>query len=200
MNLFLGLNQELVNWMILPLMIFFARILDVSIGTLRIVLVSKGIRGFAALAGFVEVFIWIIAISQIMQNLNNFMNYFGYAAGFATGTYVGLIIESKLSLGKVVLRIITRRDANDLIDHLIEQDYNLTSLDAKGRFGDVKIIFMVISRKEIPQVIRIINEYNPRAFYTIEDVRFVNDLDSIKKINPLFMKLTNIRKVFSARK
>ncbi len=200
MDLFSGLNQELVKWFLLPLLIFLARILDVSIGTFRIVLVSKGIRGLAAIAGFVEVFIWIIAISQIFQNVNNFLNYFAYASGFATGTYVGLIIESKISIGKVVVRIITRRDATELIDLLINQDYHITVLDAKGRYGDVKVIFMVLQRKEIPKVIRIINEYNPRAFYTIEDIRYVNDLDSLKKINPLFLKFSNILKVFSARK
>jgi len=200
LDLFSGLNQELVKWFLLPLLIFLARILDVSIGTFRIVLVSKGIRGLAAIAGFVEVFIWIIAISQIFQNVNNFLNYFAYASGFATGTYVGLIIESKISIGKVVVRIITRRDATELIDLLINQDYHITVLDAKGRYGDVKVIFMVLQRKEIPKVIRIINEYNPRAFYTIEDIRYVNDLDSLKKINPLFLKFSNILKVFSARK
>jgi len=180
--------------------IFFARIIDVSLGTIRIILVSKGIRGIAALLGFVEVFIWIIAIGQIMQNLTNFFNYFGYAAGFASGTYIGVFIENKLSIGKVLIRIITPKDSTELLEYLVIHDYHLTTMDAEGRFGDVKIIFLVIQRKEVPTLITLINRYNPRAFYTIEDVRFVNETAQIPKNNPFFLKLSSLRKVFTLRK
>ncbi|MFH1051840.1 MAG: DUF2179 domain-containing protein [bacterium] len=200
MDIFSGIDPTIVNWLIMPLFIFFARIIDVSLGTIRIILVSKGIRGLAALLGFIEVFIWIIAIGQIMQNLNNFLNYFGYAAGFASGTYIGIFIENKLSIGKVLIRIITRKDATDLLEYLIIHDYHLTSMDAEGRFGDVKIIFLVLQRKDVHNLIRLINRYNPRAFYTIEDVRYVNDTIFIPKNNPFFLKLSNLRKIFTLRK
>ncbi len=200
MDIFSGIDPTIVSWVILPLFIVVARIIDVSLGTVRIILVSKGVRGLAAILGFIEVFVWIIAIGQIMQNLNNFLNYLGYATGFALGTYIGIFIENKLSIGKVLIRIITRREATDLLDHLISQDYHLTSMDAEGRFGDVKIIFMVLQRKEVPSVISLINEYNPRAFYTIEDVRCVNDTALLSGNNPFFLKLSNLRKVFTLRK
>lgn len=125
--------------------------------------------------GFVEVIVWVIAIGQIMQNLNSWVNYVAYASGFAVGTYVGMIIEKRLSIGKVVLRIITKREADELVEHLFENDYHHTSMEADGRFGKVRIIFMALSRKQLPEVIKIINEYNPNAFYTIEDIRFVNE-------------------------
>jgi uncharacterized protein YebE (UPF0316 family) len=200
MEIFSGIDKDLVNFLILPLFIFFARIIDVSIGTIRIIFVSKGIRGLAAILGFIEVFIWIIAIGQIMQNLTNFLNYFAYAAGFATGTYFGVILENKISIGKVVVRIITRRDATELLEHLIKNNFHFTSADAEGRFGDVKIIFLVLNRKEIPTLIKKINEYNPRAFYTIEDIRFVNDMEAIPKLSPFSMRLQNLRRIFTPRK
>jgi uncharacterized protein YebE (UPF0316 family) len=200
MNFFNGIEPELLNWVVLPLFIFFARIIDVSIGTIRIILVGKGIRGIATIAGFIEVFIWIIAIGQIMQNLDNFINYFAYASGFATGTYVGIFLENKISIGKVVVRIITRKDASELITHLSDDNYHLTSIDANGRYGPVKIIFLVLKRKEVSGLINIINKYNPKAFYTIEDVRFVNDLEYIPKTNPFFNRLTNLRRIFTLRK
>ena len=200
MNFFEGIEPELLNWVILPLFIFFARIIDVSIGTIRIILVGKGIRGIATIAGFIEVFIWIIAIGQIMQNLDNFLNYFAYASGFAAGTYIGIFLENKISIGKVVVRIITRKDASELISHLSDDDYHLTSFDADGRFGPVKIIFLVLRRKEVSELINVINKYNPKAFYTIEDVRFVNDLEYIPKAEPFFNRLTNVRRIFTLRK
>jgi uncharacterized protein YebE (UPF0316 family) len=167
---------------------------------MRIIFVSKGIRGLAAILGFIEVFIWIIAIGQIMQNLSNFLNYFAYAAGFAAGTFAGIFIENKISIGKVVVRIITRRDASELLEHLIINDYHLTAADAEGRFGEVKIIFLVLNRKEVPILIKKINEFNPRAFYTIEDIRFVNDIEAIPKLSPFSLRLNNLRRMFTTRK
>ncbi|GAE87820.1 hypothetical protein JCM21531_1220 [Acetivibrio straminisolvens JCM 21531] len=81
------------------MLIFFSRIIDVTIGTIRIIFVSRGKKYLAPVLGFFEVLVWIVAISQVMQNLNNFACYFAYAAGFATGTFVGIIIEEKLAIG-----------------------------------------------------------------------------------------------------
>ena len=97
---------DLYTYLLLPLLIFCARIIDVSIGTLRIIFVSKGKRNIAPLLGFFEVLVWILAISEIMQNLNNWVCYVAYAAGFAAGNYVGMIIEEKLAIGILIIRII----------------------------------------------------------------------------------------------
>lgn len=194
------MDSPTFSLVILPLLIFLARILDVSIGTMRIILIGKGYRIYAALLGFVEVFIWILAIGQIMQNLTNILNYFAYALGFSAGTYIGMVIEQKISIGKVVLRIVTRREATELLEHLIIEDYHITTADAEGRFGDVKIIFMVLPRKMLKKVIGIINRFNPRAFYTIEDVRFVNEYPHPKHINPFFKKVGGIFRWFNVRK
>lgn len=185
---------------LIPILIFCARILDVSIGTVRIILIGKGYRGYSALLGFIEVFIWINAIGQIMQNLDNWYNYLTYAGGFAAGTYLGMVIESKMLIGKVVLRIITKKKATELLERLLLEDYSLTYLDAEGRLGPVNIIFLVVKRKELKHLIELINTYNPNAFYTIEDVRYVHIGYGPRQMESRMSKKRNMMKGFFVRK
>lgn len=169
-------DPTLVNWVIIPLLIFLARIIDVTLGTLRIVFISKGDKVIAPILGFVEVLIWLIAITQVMQNLNNFVSYFAWAAGFATGNFLGLRIEQKLALGQMVVRVITVEPADKLIERLTGQGYRLTCIDARGSRGKVNLLFMIVKRKKLDTVIGIIRDFNPQAFYSIEDVRSVSEL------------------------
>jgi uncharacterized protein YebE (UPF0316 family) len=161
-------------WIILPLLIFSARILDVSLGTMRIVFVSRGLKYLAPVVGFFEVIIWLLAIRVVMQNLNNIACYFAYGAGFATGTFVGLFIEKKLAIGKSLIRIITQKDALELIDLLRSKGFGVTSMEAEGKDGKVHVIYSVINRNDIAKITGFIQEYNPRAFYTLEDVQYVS--------------------------
>lgn len=163
------------TYVLLPLMIFCSRILDVSLDTLRIVFVSKGNKVVAPILGFFEVLIWLIAITRIMQNLDNFTCYIAYAAGFATGNYVGLRIEQKLALGIHMFRIITQKDASSLIKNLKENGFGATSIEAEGKDGGVHIIYSIIKRSDNQKIIEIINRFNPQAFYSIEDVIKVNE-------------------------
>lgn len=168
-------SSSLFTWLILPLLIFLARVVDVSFGTLRIVYIAKGRRYIAPMLGFVEVLIWLLAIGQIIKNLNNVACYIAYAGGFATGNFVGIWIENKLALGNQVLRIITSRDSTDLINNLKSKGYGITILNAEGSQGPVKIIFTIIKRKNLPEVIELIKTYNPKAFYSVEDVRLAKE-------------------------
>ena len=173
---FLSLSSpELYAWVILPILIFLARVCDVSLGTLRIILVSKGVKYLAPMVGFFEILIWLLAIGQIMQNLTNVYYYLFYAGGFATGTFVGILVEEKLSIGLVMIRIITRRDATKLINHLKSEKYGLTTVDADGVKGQVKIIFTVIRRENLNTVMECIKRFNPNAFYSVEDIRSVEE-------------------------
>ena len=165
------IDPAIVSLIIVPTFIFFARICDVTIGTMRIIFVARGMKMVAPILGFVEVFIWIIAIGQIFQNLTNPLNYFAYAAGFGTGNYVGMLVEERLAMGLSLIRIITQRDATNLIDYLRAAGYGVTVIDAQGKQGPGKVIFSVIKRKNIKEVERAIHEFNPKAFYSIEDVR-----------------------------
>src|SRR5438874_10738535 len=99
-------DSEIFRWAVLPALIFIARMCDVTLGTLRNVFISKGLRNAVPVLGFFEVLIWLISIRQIMQHLDNPMCYLAFASGFATGTYVGLGIEKRLALGLQILRVI----------------------------------------------------------------------------------------------
>lgn len=167
------LNEPWIqNW--LPLMIFLSRILDVSLGTIRIIFVSKGMRLLAPLIGFFEVLIWLIVISQIMNKISSPIYYIAYAAGFAAGNYVGIFLENRLAMGVTLLRIITRTKAKELIEHLRDHNYRVTHVPALANSGKVEVIFLPTRRKEIPHLINIVHKYNPNALYTIEDMRGVS--------------------------
>ena len=167
-------DGSLFTYIILPALIFLSRIIDVTIGTVRIVMVSKGQKSWAPILGFFEVLIWLIAISKIFQNLDNWVCYVTYAAGFATGNYIGLILEERLAVGIVKIQIITRKKANKLIKNLTEAGYGITHHEAQGSNETVNIIYSIINRKEIQKVEDIIVTTNPKAFYSVEDVKSVN--------------------------
>lgn len=168
------LQSNLYLYGVLPLLIFFARICDVTIGTLRIIYVSKGQRRIAPILGFFEVFIWIVAISQIMKNLNNFACYFGYAAGFATGNYIGMLVEERLAFGKVLVRLFSTDKGADLVQLLNSNGFGATSFQAHGTKGEVSIVYTVINRKNLPDVQNLLLNFNPNLFYVVEDIRKVN--------------------------
>jgi uncharacterized protein YebE (UPF0316 family) len=168
------LDKPVFDYLLIPLLIFFLRICDVTLDTLRIIFISRGFKAVAPFVGFFEVLIWIIAISRIFENLNNWLCYVGYAAGFATGNFVGMLIDEKLAIGHEIIRVITKVEAVDLISVLREKGYGVTSLKATGMNGDVGVVFMIINRKNLKDVTEIIKKYNPNAFYTIEDINYVN--------------------------
>jgi uncharacterized protein YebE (UPF0316 family) len=159
----------------LPLLVFAARVLDVTIGTLRIIFVSRGFKGKAALLGFFESLIWVLAVSQVIQNLTNVLTYIAFALGFAAGNYVGMLIEERIAFGNLIVRIITRKDATELLKQLWHGGYGVTNIPGHGESGPVQLIFTVCRRRDLPTVIQLVKRFNPRAFYTIEDVRFVQD-------------------------
>jgi len=161
-------------YVLLPFLIFLSRVTDVTLDTLRIVFLARGNKIVAPILGFFEVLIWLIAITRIMENLDNFTTYIAYALGFAVGNYVGLFIEEKLALGTQLIRIISVNNAKQLIENLREKGFGVTSVDAEGKNGLVQIIFVITRRKVIPNVIGIINHFNPKAFYSIEDIKSVN--------------------------
>lgn len=169
------LDSDLFSYAVLPLLIFLARICDVSIGTLRIIFVSKGKKNIAPILGFFEVLIWIIAISKIMQNLDNYINYIAYAAGFATGNLVGMIIEEKLAMGIQLIRVFAHQNGPDLVKTLNTNGFGATSVEAHGAIEKIDLIYTIVQRNELEKVLDIINKFNPMAFYTIEDVKAVNE-------------------------
>ena len=170
-----AIDSDLFNWIILPSLIFFARVTDVSIGTLRITYITRGKKRLAAILGFIEVLIWLLAIRQIFNNLNNFVCYLTYAGGFASGSFLGMWLEHKLAVGMQVIRIITRKDASQLIEKLRANGYGVTIIDGEGVTGHVNIIFSIIQRKDLPEIRTMIKRFNPRSFFSVEDVRMATE-------------------------
>ncbi len=162
------------NWILLPLIIFASRICDVTLGTIRHVMMVRGQKNIVPILGFFEVLIWIIVVSQVIQQINNFACYIAWAGGFAMGNYIGLLIEERIALGLQIIRIITNQECAELISELQIANHGTTVVDAKGAKGPVKIILTVVKRKNIEPIIKLIQKYNPDAFYSIEDIRDVN--------------------------
>lgn len=170
----LGISYEALNYLLLPLLIFFARVFDVTLGTIKILFVMNGQRKIAPLLGFFESLIWLVAMGQIISNVDNMWSYLAYASGFATGTWVGMFIEEKLAVGRVVVRLIVNERLDDLREFLHTHDFRYSLLDAEGRMGKVNVVFLVVERESLPRLIAGINRHHPNAFYTIEGVRQVS--------------------------
>ncbi len=163
--------EVIFQWVIIPLLIFFARVTDVSLGTLRMAAIAQGLRKRAALFGFFEILIWIVAISYVLQNLTHMINYLAYAGGYATGNYLGLWIEEKMASGLIKVTIITSKDAKMLIDNLKSRKFGITSVSAMGSRGNVRLVITIIPRKKYPQLQKIINEFNPKAFVEVQAIK-----------------------------
>jgi uncharacterized protein YebE (UPF0316 family) len=169
------LDSEIFAWVVLPLLIFIARILDVSIGTVRLIFISKGMKILAPILGFFEVVIWLLAIGQIMQHLDNAICYLAYGLGFAMGNYLGIVLEEKMSIGTVLVRVIPQKDTTQLSFVLRESGFGVTEADVEGMKGKAKMILSIINRKDIKNFLEKVNIHNPRAFYTIEDISSVRE-------------------------
>ena len=140
---------------LLPIIIFFGRIIDVALGTLRIIFVSKGEKYKAPLIGFFEVFIWIVVISQVFSKANDLLSYISYAAGYAAGNYVGIILEQRIAFGILVCKIYTNKEPFPLMAELNGQGYGTTLFEGMGSHKKVYII----------------HDFDPDTFYTVEDIR-----------------------------
>lgn len=156
---------------LLPIIIFFGRICDVTLGTLRIIFVSKGERNKAPIVGFFEVLIWVVIISQVFSHANSFVAYLAYAAGYASGNFIGIMVENKIAFGYVLLRIYSKKNGHELAQILNSNDFGSTYIKGQGAISEVDIIETVISRKSQQKVTAIINNFDPDAFFLIEDIR-----------------------------
>lgn len=187
---------DIYAWVIIPFLIFAARITDVSIGTIRLIFISRGLKYLAPIVGFFEVIIWLMAIGQIMQNLSNPVCFVAYAGGFAMGNFVGMCIAEKLSLGVVLVRVVLTKDADELISNLRAAEYGVTCVDGHGTEGQVRIVFTIVPRREVKTVVSLIAKFNPNAFYTIEEVGLIEKGILPKKHAVSFSKSIKIFKPF----
>jgi uncharacterized protein YebE (UPF0316 family) len=169
------ISPTVFSYVLVPLLIFFARVCDMSLDTIRVIFMSKSIQYLPAIIGFFEVIIYLVAIGQVMNNLTNAVCYIAYGAGFAAGTFIGMAIEERLSLGLTSVRIITKEDPTELMKFLRSHNYGVTSIDGEGGTGKVKMVFTIIKRQDLTHVIGIIKNFHPNAFYSVEEVKSVTE-------------------------
>ena len=153
------------------LTIFLLRLVDVPLSTVRVVMMVRGQRRVAAVLAFFESLVWIVAISQVFARLDSPLNMFAFAAGFASGTAIGMTLEAWFAPGQVLIRTIVREGADALVRALREAGYGVTLVRGEGREGEVPILFIVVPRRKAEAVLALIRERAPRAFVTVEGVQ-----------------------------
>lgn len=155
------------------LLIFCLRLCDVTLGTLRIVMTVRGRKLFAALFGFIEVTIFVVAISRVVRNMGNPWLVLGYSSGFAAGTLVGMTIEERLALGWTVVRIISTDLSKRVAEALRQVGFGVTEMSGQGMRGTVQIFEVVVRRTDLPKVLQTVDQVDSKAFVTVEETRRV---------------------------
>ena len=150
------------------LIIFSLRLADQSLGTMRTLLVSKNKPIYAALIGLVESAIWIVAISQVIKDIDDPVLIGAYAAGFAAGTILGTYIERIVGVGNIIVRVFTPSNSPSVAETLRDNGHGVTVIDGEGKEGPVKIYLCVIPRRKLKSVLGMIEEINPNAYITTD--------------------------------
>ncbi|MBF0224578.1 MAG: DUF2179 domain-containing protein [Desulfobacterales bacterium] len=177
------------------ILIFIARIFDVSIGTVRTIATVQGRTLIAFFLGLIEVTIWISVISKVVNSINSTpILIIFYAFGYATGNVVGILVERKMALGFMILRVVTRTAGKSMADRLRNQGQRVTAFTGEGLKGTVTELYIVCWRKEMKSLISIITEEDPDAFYITEQAMSVN-----KVLQPIVQPVTGWRSVFKKK-
>ncbi|HEX9885374.1 MAG TPA: DUF5698 domain-containing protein, partial [Longimicrobiales bacterium] len=156
-----------------PLIIFLLRIVDVSMATVRTILIMRGHRLVAPFIGFVEVSVWVVAVGAAIGNLTSPLHVIGYAGGFAMGTFVGILIEERLALGLATVRVLSRQAGTGLAEQLREMGHRVTLFPGQGRDGPVEMLYSLVKRRELPGMLSTVANVDPDAMVAIDDARMV---------------------------
>jgi len=160
--------EEALFWSVL---IFFARLIDVSMGTMRTILIVRGRRGIASISAFFEIMVWLIAASRVLTQLDNWYYMIAYALGFAAGNFLGSYLEEKIALGYMFAYIIPKKRDLDLAHELRKAGFGVTVMYGKGLRGPEPVCNVLFRRRETKRLVDVIKKHDKGAFYTIMDVR-----------------------------
>jgi uncharacterized protein YebE (UPF0316 family) len=159
----------------IALLIFLAEMCVVTLATLRIIFIARGHKYLAPLLGFGEITIWLFAIGKTMQNLDDPACFLAFALGFTLGNLLGILIEKALAMGMASVRIITHRDAHDLIARLRAASFGVTCINGQGATGPVQIVLTVVKRRQLRAVVALIEAHHPNAFYAVDDLQTASE-------------------------
>ena len=175
------MEESTLFYILLPVFIFVARVLDVSINTIRIIYVLAGKKLVATILGFMESLIWLLAIRQIFNHLDNIYSYIAYPAGFACGILVGMRIEERIALGKVIIRIISHENLDPFKNYLIEKKMRYSIINSEGAGGQEIILFTVAKREQMPELEKVMAREIPTAFYTVEAIKSATEVGLVSE-------------------
>lgn len=154
--------------------IFFARVLDMSLFTMRMLFLVRGKRLSAAALGFFEVMIYVTALGKVVNGLSDFRNLLAYALGYACGNYIGSLLEEKLAIGKITAQIVCPHcDKHDLAENLRENGFGVTVIEGEGKYGKRHVLNVMLERKDIKKLYEIIDEKEAKPFVTVFDIRSI---------------------------
>jgi uncharacterized protein YebE (UPF0316 family) len=161
---------------LVPILILVARIIETSLETVRTIYIARGHANLAACIGIAKTGIWLLSTGLVLSNLSDYMNLFAYLAGYGLGTLLGMEIEKMISLGHVIVRLITAEDPQPLVSELATRGYGMTRIEGSGSFSHtVNIIFMIVPRPELGKLVDVISKKYPGVLYTVEDVRNIKE-------------------------
>ncbi len=167
-----GIGSVILGAAALPLIILIARIVETSLETVRTIYINRGHANLAGWIGIAKTGIWLLSTGIVITNLGDYWNLFAYLAGYGLGTLAGMHIEKMISLGHVIVRLITPADPQSLITELSGLGYGMTRIEGSGSFSNtVTIIFMIVPRTELGRLLMVLSTQHPDILYTVEDVR-----------------------------
>lgn len=166
-----------MNFWILGILVFFARIVDVSVGTLRTISIVQGRTKIAFFLAIIETSVWLIVLSQVLPKIIEapLLGVF-YAFGFATGNVVGILVERRLAMGYINFRIITKDHAQEITGSLRAKGFAVTTFEGEGKTGKVIEIYVATERKALPGLVKLVKEIEPDAFYITEQTGTVSKI------------------------
>jgi uncharacterized protein YebE (UPF0316 family) len=165
------LSSNATSLLLSALFIFVLRTIDVSLATVRMLMVFRGQKLWAWVLGFIQAVVFVVAISAILTNISNWVNIVGFAGGFATGNVVGMLIEDRMAMGYTHFRIISSRQGPAIADRIREAGYAVTEISGRGKDGTVTLLNCSVQRKRSHKIEEFVQEIDPEAFVTAEDVR-----------------------------
>jgi uncharacterized protein YebE (UPF0316 family) len=184
-----GLDQ---TTLLLGLLIFIARVVDVSLGTIRTIVIVQGKTSVAFLLGFLEVLIWITIVSTVVNRISQTpVLVLFYASGFATGNVVGILTEKRLGFGSIILRVISRDKGVEIARRLRDMGQGVTVFKGEGMRGEVTQLYIACRRRDLRWILPVVKQADPDAFYITEQV-----CDVSKILRPVSVPVTGWRSPF----
>lgn len=166
-----------MNLALTCIIIFLARIADVSLGSLRIILLGKGKAKLAFLFGFLEIFVWFIVAKDALNQGNNWWIVFSYCIGYAAGTYIGSMINEHFVGGQLGVQVVTSNHNYHIIEEIRKKGFAVSTLNIEGKDKSVSkyMLFIEIDKMKFDDLKKIVHQLDPKAFLVVSETKYVQN-------------------------